>query len=67
MLKKLGPFLLGGGLLTLLIGAFLFVGFEKIEGRERAVVQDWQKGVLPELVTPGTKFYIPAKIGRAHV
>lgn len=59
-MRKFTPFLIGGGLLTLLIGAFLFVGFEVIEGRERAVVQDWQEGVLPTLVPPGTKFYIPA-------
>ena len=60
MIRKLAPFLLGGGLLTLLIGAFLLVGFTKIEGREAAVVQDWNKGVLDEIVRSGTKFYIPA-------
>lgn len=59
-MRKFAPFLVGAGLITLLIGALLFVGFEQIEGRERAVVQDWREGVLPQLVTPGTKFYIPA-------
>ena len=49
-----------GGLIMLVISAFMFVGFERIEGRERAVVQDWSRGILPELVTPGTKFFVPA-------
>jgi hypothetical protein len=34
-----------------------FMGIQTIEGNERAVVQHWNDGVLPELWQPGTTFY----------
>lgn len=39
---------------------FMFVGYEVIEGNERAVVQDWQEGIMTDLWTSGTHFYVPA-------
>lgn len=33
------------------------VGVEKVEGDEAVVLQDWQKGVLPEVWLSGTHFY----------
>jgi len=59
-MRQFTPFLIAGGLFTLFIGVLMFVGYDKIEGRERAVVQDWNEGVLPTLWSHGTHFYIPA-------
>lgn len=43
--------------LVVLIMVFKFVGIQTIEGNERAVVQNWNDGVLEELWSPGTTFY----------
>lgn len=48
-----------GGLFVALIATFLLVGYQVVEGNERAVVQDWQEGVLTDLWHDGTHFYIP--------
>lgn len=47
------------GLFILLIAGFQLIGFTTIEGTERVVVQNWNDGVLPEVLGSGTKFYIP--------
>lgn len=54
---KLG--IVGVGLVALFFMFFSIVGWKTIEGNERAVVQDWIAGVLPDLWTSGTQFYIP--------
>ncbi len=47
-----------GAVLTLLVFS-MFVSCVRVEGHERAVVQNWSNGVLPETLGPGTHFYIP--------
>lgn len=56
---KLFTVLGGAGLLTALIGFFMMVGWTKIEGNERVVVQDWRAGVEENILGPGTSFYVP--------
>ena len=48
---------LGG--VALLVGFFMVIGWTKIEGNERVVVQDWKNGVETVVLNPGTSFYIP--------
>lgn len=48
-----------GGVFVSLLLVFLLVGYEVIEGNERAVVQDWQQGVQEQLWDDGTHFYVP--------
>lgn len=59
------PIKIVGSLAALGFLATLFftfaVNYEKIQGDQRAVVQDWSEGVLPELWADGTHFYIPIK------
>jgi len=47
------------GIILSFVLIFTLVGYETIEGTERAVVQDWNDGVLDILITPGTSFYMP--------
>lgn len=47
------------GLFILLVAGFQFIGFTTIEGTERVVVQNWNDGVLPNVLNSGTKFYVP--------
>jgi len=49
------------GLVLLTIVATFLVNVIVIEGQERGVVQDWNNGVLAEVLTPGTHFYMPFK------
>lgn len=57
MSKKL--IVAGIGALIVSIIAFMSIGVQVVEGDERAVVQDWNDGVLGEVWTAGTHFYIP--------
>lgn len=57
--SKMFGLLGGAGLLVLLIAFFNFIGWTKIEGNERVVVQDWKTGVENTILGPGTSFYIP--------
>lgn len=43
----------------ILVVSFSFVGWEKVEGDEAAVLQDWSGGVRSEVWRDGTHFYIP--------
>ena len=60
MKQKLTLAVLVLGIILAVVGSFSFLGIKTIEGNERAVVQDWKKGVLVDLWNPGTHFYIPA-------
>lgn len=51
MKLKLG---LAGVGLTILLAWFFLISVTVVEGDERAVVQNWNKGVLENLWTPGT-------------
>lgn len=49
----------GLGVVASLVFLFTMVGIKTVEGNERAVIQDWNDGVLEQLWTPGTEFYMP--------
>lgn len=59
MKNKLTLGVLGLGTVLSFVFLFTMIGWTTIEGQERAVVQDWNEGVLTELWTPGTNFYMP--------
>lgn len=49
-------------IITLTAVLILFTGcFKTVEGNERTVVQDWNNGVLAEVLGPGTHVFIPKK------
>ena len=62
-----GNFMKSGLTVILTIIGVLFVGgillksagVTNIDGTERVVVKDWNAGILPEILTPGTHFYVP--------
>lgn len=58
-MKKFLPFIAAGVILLAIIMVTTLIGVTTIEGNERAVVQDWNDGVLPELWADGTHFYMP--------
>lgn len=49
----------GAVLLGLFLVFLLFFRWERVEGNERLVTQNWRTGVSDEIVTSGTFFYVP--------
>ena len=52
-------FFIGGGLFALFLVFMLFFSWERVEGNERLVTQNWRTGVNPDLISAGTFFYVP--------
>ena len=50
---------LGVGLLLAFIALFTVFNWEKVEGNERLVTQNFSTGVSSDIVGPGTFFYVP--------
>lgn len=47
---------------AVVLGLFILIkgaGVTNIDGTERVVVKDWNKGILDTILTPGTHFYVP--------
>ncbi len=57
--SSVNKFIIGAGAFVLLLTSFFFMSCERIEGNERAVVQNWSDGVLAETLGAGTHFYMP--------
>jgi regulator of protease activity HflC (stomatin/prohibitin superfamily) len=49
----------GGIVIATIMMFILFFRWERVEGNERLVMQNFSSGVSPNLVNPGTFFYVP--------
>lgn len=52
-------FLGGGAIIACLLIFFTLFRWERVEGNERLVVQNWRTGLQQEIITSGTFFYCP--------
>jgi len=57
--QKLTFFGVGLGLVLAFSAFFMAFNWERVEGNERLVTQNWNTGVSEEIVSSGTYFYVP--------
>ena len=57
--QKLTIFGVGLGIVVAFSLFFMAFNWERVEGNERLVTQNWNTGVSQEIETSGTYFYVP--------